>query len=151
MDRLTDDNNEVIHDALGSIDALILKTGESLCKELYRKNILVLLDMILHKVFTSLCRAKIVSHRSIEDNGTKSQKATVEIYWLAFGSILPCIEPYMVPLQKIVLMGSEQCDEAAEAIIKLKLYLRTLDILLQLPQLPVHLKSSIGTELDRKR
>ena len=51
LDRLTDDNVEIRSDALGSIDALVLKTGESLCKELYRKNILTLLDLVLHQVF----------------------------------------------------------------------------------------------------
>ena len=47
LDRLTDDNTEVKTDALGSIDALLLKEGESLCKELYRKNILKLLEKTL--------------------------------------------------------------------------------------------------------
>jgi hypothetical protein len=47
LDRLTDDNTEVKTDALGSFDSLILKEGESLCKQLYRKNILKLLEKIL--------------------------------------------------------------------------------------------------------
>jgi len=47
LDRLADDNTEVKTDALGSIDILIMKVGESLCKELYRKNILKLLEKTL--------------------------------------------------------------------------------------------------------
>ena len=47
LDRLTDDNVEVKIDALKSIDALVLKQGESLCKELYRKNILKLIEGVV--------------------------------------------------------------------------------------------------------
>ena len=47
LDRLTDDNVEVKIDALKSIDALVLKEGESLCKELHRKNILKLIEVIV--------------------------------------------------------------------------------------------------------
>lgn len=50
LDRLTDNNAEVKIDALGSIDALILKQGQSLCKELYRKNILKLLQVVADEV-----------------------------------------------------------------------------------------------------
>jgi hypothetical protein len=41
---------EVQVDALGSIDALILKEGESLCKEMYRKNILTLIKKTIQSV-----------------------------------------------------------------------------------------------------
>lgn len=51
LDRLTDNNAEVKKDALRSIDALILKQGQSLCKELYRKNILKLLQVVANEVF----------------------------------------------------------------------------------------------------
>lgn len=50
LDRLTDDNEEVQCDALGSIDALVAHEGQSLCKELYRKNILTLIEKMLGKV-----------------------------------------------------------------------------------------------------
>jgi hypothetical protein len=50
LDRLTDDNMQVKHDALESIDALVLKEGESLSKELYRKNILKLIEVIFSNV-----------------------------------------------------------------------------------------------------
>jgi hypothetical protein len=50
LDRLTDDNMEVRFDAVGSLDALIIKEGQSLCKELYRKNILKLLEVALMEV-----------------------------------------------------------------------------------------------------
>jgi hypothetical protein len=48
---LIDDNDAaVILNALGSLDALILKQGQSLCTELYRKNIVTLLDKLLDMV-----------------------------------------------------------------------------------------------------
>lgn len=50
LDRLTDDYAEVKIDALKSIDALVLKEGESLCKELYRKNILKLIEVTVTAV-----------------------------------------------------------------------------------------------------
>jgi len=50
LDRLTDDNEEVQCDALGSIDELVAHEGQSLCKELYRKNILTLIEKMLGKV-----------------------------------------------------------------------------------------------------
>jgi len=53
LDRLTDNSLEVKLDALGSIDALILKQGQSICIELYRKNILKLLETIVAKQDTS--------------------------------------------------------------------------------------------------
>jgi hypothetical protein len=54
LDRLTDNNEEVQYDALGSIDALVLNEGQSLCKELYRKNILVLIEKMLNRVSCTL-------------------------------------------------------------------------------------------------
>ena len=53
LDRLTDNNEEVQCDALGSIDALIVNEGQSLCKELYRKNILALIEKMLNKVLAN--------------------------------------------------------------------------------------------------
>jgi hypothetical protein len=50
----------------------------------------------------------------------------------------------MVLLHEITLTASENCDEAAEASIKLKLYLRSIDILLHFPQIPTSLKLLIG-------
>ena len=50
LDRLTDDFLEVQVDALRSIDALILKEGESLCKEMCRKNLLTLIKKIIFSV-----------------------------------------------------------------------------------------------------
>jgi len=48
---LTDNSREVQLDALRSLDALILKQGQSICKELYRKNIFTLLDSIVAQVY----------------------------------------------------------------------------------------------------
>jgi hypothetical protein len=50
LDRLTDNNIQVKYDAVGSLDALIVKEGQSLCKELYRKNILKLLEVVQTEV-----------------------------------------------------------------------------------------------------
>lgn len=94
LDRLTDDNMEVKHDALGSIDALILKTGESLCKELYRKNILTLLDIILHQVlFASAMLIKIplnqlpVTETEAKKDQWKFIYSLLEVYYLVLSHI----------------------------------------------------------------
>jgi hypothetical protein len=50
LDRLTDNNLEVKYDAVDSIDALVLKEGQGTCKELYRKNVLTLLEKLLNEV-----------------------------------------------------------------------------------------------------
>jgi nitric oxide reductase activation protein len=57
LDRLTDNNEEVQYDALGSIDALVVNEGQSLCKELYRKNILTLIEKTLNRVFFISCHS----------------------------------------------------------------------------------------------
>jgi hypothetical protein len=50
LDRLTDNSLEVKLDALQSLDALLLKQGQSTCKEIYRKNIVALLGKIVTQV-----------------------------------------------------------------------------------------------------
>ena len=50
----------------------------------------------------------------------------------------------MVLFNEIILISSENCDEAAEASLKLKLYLRSVDILLHFPQIPTSLKLLVG-------
>ena len=57
---------EVKCDALGSIEALILKEGQSLCKEFYRKNILKLIEVILFAVGRLLCtssKERLIAHK----------------------------------------------------------------------------------------
>lgn len=51
----------------------------------------------------------------------------------------------MVVLCQIILIYSEHCEEAVEGALKLKLYLRSIDILLHFPQIPTTLKLAIGT------
>ena len=60
LDRLTDNNMEVKCDAVGSLGALILHEGQSLCKELYRKNILKLLEVVYKEVHF-VCRCPNIS------------------------------------------------------------------------------------------
>jgi hypothetical protein len=50
----------------------------------------------------------------------------------------------MVLLGEIILTYSEHCDEAADATLKLKLYLRSIDLLMKFPHLPIPLKLAIG-------
>ena len=50
----------------------------------------------------------------------------------------------MVQFREIILISSEHCDEAAEAALKLKLYLRSVDLLLHFPHLPLPLKCAVG-------
>jgi hypothetical protein len=79
LDRLTDDNAEVKIDALKSIDALVLKEGESLCKELYRKNILKLIEVIVTAVSYLYLRLLIKLHKDIEaGQGQRTQHSLQE-------------------------------------------------------------------------
>lgn len=68
----------------------------------------------------------------------------MEIYLLLAGSILSRFKSHMVLFSGIILISSENCDQAAEASLKLKLYLRSIDILLHFPQIPPSLKLLIG-------
>jgi nitric oxide reductase activation protein len=68
----------VQYDALGSIDALVVNEGQSLCKELYRKNILTLIEKMLSRVFFAFChsadrKAELTLRKSDQHNTSSPQ------------------------------------------------------------------------------
>ena len=70
LDRLTDNSLEVKHDALGAIHALILKQGQGICKELYRKNIVKLLETVVAEVIPRGFVPDLAWNRTIRISGS---------------------------------------------------------------------------------
>ena len=129
-------------DALGSIHALILKEG-TLCKELYRKNIIRLLEAIFASLDAEWSDpASLLLH--IDGNRDKARETLNYSVLEMVYTVLDYI--WYLPIFHSGLTISEQVDEAAQVALGTKIYSKAWDLLLStLAQIPISVKIAIGT------
>ena len=141
LDRLTDDNMQVKHDAIESLDALVLKEGESLCKELCRKNILKLIERVFLDVRKSKYYLTLRLRTDLNLNVTKVNSKNLSFHSGRLS--MHCLTTFGMFTFTTQLTLSEACREGREAVVRMPLFTLSLKDLMG-TAIPLTLRVLIG-------